>query len=92
VITPAGPIELEGFHGDCDAKYLWCLHCERTYRPGQYRIAESDGMEFQMCPYDDCDGNVVIDAWDWEKVRVTEAGTPRYPEHPAPGASYPLYP
>jgi hypothetical protein len=90
VIVPTAPIKLEGFHGDQDAKYLWCLHCERTYKPGQFRTEPEDGL--QLCPYPGCDGDVVIDAWNWSKVRVKEDGETRYPDHPTPGVQYPLYP
>lgn len=65
--------------------FLWCLHCERTYDRGQWR----NEAEYQMCPYADCDGDAVIDAWDWASVRDHN---PQYPEMPEPGRVYPLYP
>ena len=65
--------------------YLWCLHCERTYERGKWRTV--DGL--QMCPYVDCDGDAVIDAWDWAKMR---GSNPSYPEKPEPGIVYPAYP
>lgn len=64
--------------------YLWCLHCERTYPRGKWR----EQGELQMCPYQDCDGDAVIDAWDWEKIRDDK---PEYPVVPEPGKSYPIY-
>lgn len=64
--------------------FLWCLHCERTYNRGQYR--KVDGL--QVCAYPDCDGDTVIDAWDWEDVRDEH---PEYPIIPKDGLVYPLY-
>lgn len=64
--------------------YLWCLHCERAYLRGKYRQIRN----LQMCPYADCDGDAVIDAWDWSTVREEN---PSYPEMPVEGAVYPLY-
>ncbi|MCG3149378.1 MAG: hypothetical protein PCFJNLEI_02838 [Verrucomicrobiae bacterium] len=65
--------------------FLWCLHCERTYNRGAYRLV--DGL--QMCPYPDCDGDTVLDGWDWEQVREAN---PDYPLIPEEGKQYPLYP
>ena len=67
------------------AHQLWCLHCERTYIRGEYRPIGG----LQMCPYADCDGDVVIDAWEWSTVREQH---PSYPENPVEGVVYPLYP
>lgn len=61
-------------------KYLWCLHCERTYM----LIDESDKHE---CQYPDCDGSM-WDLWDWNKVK---RGHPEYPTTPRHGIPYPLY-
>jgi hypothetical protein len=63
--------------------YLWCLHCGRAYRWGEYR--EIDGL--QMCPYEGCDGDTVVDAWRWEEVRE---GNPDYPKTPKLGHVYEL--
>lgn len=64
--------------------FLWCLHCERTYEHGKWR---NDG-DLQMCPYADCNGDAVIDAWDWETVRTSH---PEYPLTPTFGVHYPFY-
>ena len=72
---------------DRRSDFLWCLHCERTYNRGQYR--EVNG--FQMCPYPDCNGDTVIDAWDWEKVREDREDSTKYPIVPKDGVVYPLY-
>ena len=90
--------------------YLWCLHCERAYKYGKYRIEPSqfcaeDGVMFreekvsqglieellkpmQMCPYGECDGDTVLDGWDWEDIRERH---PEYPEVPVEGVVYALY-
>jgi hypothetical protein len=66
------------------SRFLWCLHCERTYEREKWRNIG----ELQMCPYLDCDGDTVVDAWDWEKVRDHH---PDYPATPDFGTHYPLY-
>lgn len=71
---------LEGSEPTC----LWCLHCERAYLRGKCRQIGN----LQMCPYADCDGDAVIDAWDWGTVREEN---PSYPERPIEGTVYPLY-
>lgn len=77
--------------------YVWCLHCERTYKAGEHRRVKTPKairkfvpeMEFmEMCQYEDCDGNAVIDAWNWGKVSALNS----YPEIPEHGKVYPLYP
>lgn len=44
--------------------WAWCLHCQRCYKIGEYRIQKLYG-ELQMCPYKDCDGDTVMDAIPW---------------------------
>jgi DNA-binding CsgD family transcriptional regulator len=78
-------------------KYMWCLHCERTYEYGQFKVERWKPFtvdhiryepEFEMCPYEDCDGDAVLDAWDWEDIREYH---PEYPEIPEAGKVYPMY-
>ena len=81
--------------GEYAGPYLWCLHCERAYPKEKYRTVVQKGyrepdFEMQMCPYEDCDGDAVIDAWDWLKIRVDRED--EYPEIPEEGKVYPLYP
>jgi hypothetical protein len=64
--------------------FLWCLHCQRPYKWGQFRLI--DGL--QMCPYEGCDGDTVMDGWEWKKI--CEAN-PDYPDVPELGKVYPLY-
>jgi len=63
--------------------WLWCLHCNRTYEHGKFRLIG----DLQMCPYADCDGDVVIDSVIWSEVRREHS---HYPEVPAPGVVYPF--
>jgi len=65
------------------SEYLWCLHCQRTYKRGQFRW-EGD---FQMCPYEDCDGTTVLDGIDWESIRDD---CPDYPVTPESNRVYPM--
>ena len=48
-----------------DGIWLWCLHCERCYKAGEYR--EIDGLQY--CPYPECDGTTVLDGWVWDDVQ-----------------------
>lgn len=68
-----------------ESPYVWCLHCERTYERGEFRMV--DGLE--MCPYADCDGDTVFDAVSWASLRLHH---PSYPEKPEPEKVYPAYP
>lgn len=67
--------------GKTESGYLWCLHCNRTYKEDEYRTV--GGMD--MCYYEDCNGDAVIDAWDWEKIK---SGHPEYPDEPEKGVVY----
>ncbi|MCX7178191.1 MAG: hypothetical protein NTX56_05240, partial [Proteobacteria bacterium] len=54
----------------------WCLHCERAYPQGSYRQVG----KLQMCAYQGCDGDAVIDIWEWRKIRGYNPGYPEIPE------------
>lgn len=77
-------------------EWVWCLHCERCYQVGEFRPEKPDkvlremGMDedLQLCPYEDCDGDTVIDSWTWERIREIH---PEYPEVPERGKVYPMY-
>ena len=61
----------------------WCVHCNRTYRSGQFRrVGKRD-----LCPYDDCDGSTFKDVMDWESIRQHHSD---YPAVPKPNECYPL--
>lgn len=80
--------EREEIFGKPESGYLWCLHCQRTYKDDEYRsIVNRDGRLMEMCHYEDCDGDAVIDAWDWAMIR-DEHG---YPEIPEKGKVYPQF-
>lgn len=81
------PTDREKILGPPRGKHLWCLHCERTYPAGQFR--QDPRSSLQLCAYSDCDGDAVIDAWDWGNVRLDRED--RYPEDPVHGTVYPLY-
>lgn len=75
--------------GEEKVEYYWCLHCERAYHKEELRtVIAEDGSIMEMCHYSDCNGDAVIDAWDWEKIRE---GNPDYPEVPENGKHYPMY-
>ena len=70
---------------------MWCLHCRRTYKIGEYREIEGtfvppDLGPVQMCPYEDCDGDAVIDADQWKNIMLDD---PKYPKVPERGVVYP---
>lgn len=71
--------------GETGDTHLYCIHCERTYLKDAFRGSPGH----QMCPYIDCDGDAVIDAWEWSKVRYQREDL--YPEIPIHGTVYPLY-
>lgn len=71
--------------GGVDPEFAWCLHCERAYRFEDRRFVGG----YEMCAYDDCDGDAVMDAWDWERAREWHDFYPKVPSH---GATYPMYP
>lgn len=64
--------------------WLWCLHCERAYRHGEYRLIKG----LQMCPYDDCNGDTVMDGWSWDDHKPD---IDHWPDMPKKNVHYPLY-
>lgn len=64
--------------------WLWCMHCERAYPLGSYRVVE----DLQLCPYAECRGDTILDLWPWVTVREEN---PQYPKVPELGVLYPLY-
>ena len=83
VFNPNGLHRDAALDGD-PPNYLWCLHCERAYVRGEYR----EVRDLQMCPYSGCNGDTVIDAWDWNSIRENN---PSYPENPLEGVVYSMY-
>jgi hypothetical protein len=44
-------------------EWVWCLHCERAYKVGEFRQVK----DFQLCPYENCDGSP-LDVWRWLEI------------------------
>jgi hypothetical protein len=65
--------------------WVWCLHCERVYRREEVRWDSEN--EVYLCAYEDCDGDALLDAWDYEERRVACG----WPEVPQKGVVYRLY-
>ena len=88
----------EGMFGELpDGTFLYCINCERAYMNGRHRIKVMYGKEWpleirgdtmEMCPYEGCDGDAVIDAWEWDRIRSEHSD---YPEIPEEGKVYPMY-
>lgn len=80
-----GKVDLVGaFGGWKVGDWVWCLHCERCYQAGEFRLVEG----LQLCPYEDCSGSTVADGWHWEQVAEGNG----YPTVPERGKVYRLYP
>lgn len=43
--------------------WVICLHCGMAYKIGEYRLMHGD---MQMCPYEGCDGDTVMDPIDYQ--------------------------
>jgi len=71
-----------------EGEWVWCSHCERCYKAGEYRIEVQMRNELQMCPYPDCDGDTVMDAREWNQLCDIH---PEYPKEPERDKLYPLY-
>lgn len=93
-LTPL--LAYEAVKGKPKSEYMWCLHCERTYKYGEFREVKKKPFVvnhvryepiLQMCPYEDCNGDAVLDAWEWDRIRESH---PEYPEIPEKGKVYPL--
>lgn len=65
--------------------WAWCLHCERCYQVGEYKL---DKHGLRLCPYPDCDGDTFMDRYPWKGIK---ANHPEYPEIPEKGKKYPMY-
>ena len=73
---------LYGIESDTD--YLWCVVCERTFRRGHYRQVG----EHRLCPYDQCEGGLLFEPWEWTQVR---RANPDYPRVPSEDVLYPFF-
>lgn len=80
----------EIFEKISEGTYMLCMHCERAYKYGNFRHSMdpvSMDMILQVCPYEGCDGDAVIDAEEWGSIRDHH---PDYPEIPELDKVYPL--
>ena len=73
------------FFGMKSRTWVWCLHCERSYRVGEHREGTN---RLQMCHYSGCDGDAVLDVCRWEDIRERHS---EYPEVPELNVVYSLY-
>jgi hypothetical protein len=56
------PDILEVFEGYKMGDWVHCLHCERYYKIGEFRIVKDRLVgDLQYCPYPDCDGDAIMD-------------------------------
>jgi hypothetical protein len=67
--------------------WVWCLHCERVYKPEEVRY--DPDTDLFMCFYPDCGGDAVMDAFSYEQSR--EVNHPDYPVIPERGVVYSQY-
>jgi len=72
------------FEGWKVGDWVWCLHCSRCYQVGEFRKIRG----LQYCPYPDCDGDTVLDAYHWQDIRKFN---PNYPEIPEKSKIYLMY-
>ncbi len=87
-------LPLDDFGVEEPSLYKWCLHCQRTYMRGEYRKVEGETFvvnhvkydtSYEGCPYEDCNGSALVDAFDWNYFREHY---PDYPEIPERGVVY----
>lgn len=71
--------------------YKWCRRCERAFKAGEYREHYDVvlGSTAKVCPYEDCNGSIDMNQWNWESVRETHPE--KYPPIPKMDTTYPLY-
>lgn len=72
--------------GETPETWLWCLHCERCYQLKEMRQVG----EYQLCHYPDCNGDTVLDAWNWREFRQGQPER-RLPKVPKRGVRYGQY-
>jgi hypothetical protein len=77
--------DLERVFGWKAGSWVWCLHCNRAYKVGEFRTIKG----LQYCPYEDCDGTTVLDAWLWEDLRKNTGII--HPEQPRKDVIYLQY-
>lgn len=73
-----------------EGAFLYCIKCERAYPKDKFRKAVDTQfwVEMQMCPYEDCTADAVLDSWEWDTIYLQNDD---YPEIPEEGKVYPMY-
>jgi hypothetical protein len=67
-------IQTEAF-GRSEGSWVLCIHCERAYQVGQFRLID----DLEYCPYPGCNGDTFFDSFEWEIVKKAH---PEYPDVP----------
>ena len=70
--------------------WMWCLHCERVFKLGEYREVRAgrcSARMLQYCPYDGCCGSP-LDWQTWGDIREHHVDYPAVPDR---DKEYPLY-
>jgi hypothetical protein len=78
---------IEGLIDKVGDGWVWCLHCERVYKPDEVRYDPL--TDLFMCFYPDCNGDAVTDAFSYEIYG--KGNHPEYPVIPQKGDDYSLY-
>jgi hypothetical protein len=67
--------------------WSWCRCCQRAFVKGTFRRLRIAGTArhphprvVQLCPYQDCWGEIVRDSRPWASIRQAQAGDPAQPE------------
>jgi hypothetical protein len=79
---------LEDLQEECgEGGWVWCLHCERVYKPDEIRYDPDTGLF--MCFYPGCSGDAVMDAFAYGTFGMEK--NPEWPVIPEKGVRYSLY-
>ena len=65
---------------DGSSEFQWCLHCQRASKKGNYKLVPYDSDYYLLCPFDDCDGDIMMDIVDWDSYREGREDLPELPE------------
>ena len=87
-----GKVDALEIEGRRLGEWVICIHCERCYQVGEFRkrrlqLSTLRRVILQMCPYDGCSGDTVLDADPWGDGRGRH---PEYEEVPERGRVYPI--
>ena len=72
---------------DESVEWKICLHCERAYQDGWFKLVQGHVGHYEACPYPSCDGGAMGDGFDWKQIRSNHV---EYPETPEMGVVYPF--